>query len=293
MQRRLYSQLIKAKDLSALLASNHKVHILEGGFPSVRTHFLKSRLPNSHFFDIDEISDPTTSFPYMLADAETFRKAMRSFAIPKDDSLVVCYDRSSMISACRVWWNLKAFGRKNVAVLDGGFGQWVESGCETHSGDLQAENTEESRPGYEEYELETGHYASFDKVKAISSLLARRNPQTNTQLMDVRPPAAFLGLTPITTPGLRAGHIPGAINLPASKFLTDQRTMQSPETLKQVFTEFGVSLDERCPTIAYCSVGLTACLGMFALTLAGKSNVSVYDGSWSEYVRGYIGNSSA
>lgn len=286
MQRRLYSQLIKAKDLSALLASNHKVHILEGGFPSVRSHFLKSRIPNSHFFDIDEISDPTTSFPYMLADAETFRNAMHSFSIPKDDSLVVCYDRSSMLNACRVWWNLKVFGRKNVAVLDGGFGQWLESGCETESGDVKAGNGAGDRTGYEEYALEDTYYASFDKVKAISSLLARRNPQTNTQLMDVRPPAAFLGLTPVNTPGLRAGHIPGAINVPAAKFLTDLKTMQSPPILKQVFKDFGVSLDTRCPTIAYCSIGITACLGMFALTLAGKSNnVSVYDGSWSEYVR--------
>ena len=281
--RRLYSQLIKAKDLSALLKSTPKVHILESGFPSAHSHFLKCRLPNSHFFDIDEISDPTTSFPFMLANEETFRKTMRGFGIPKDDSLVVCYDRGSAIHACRAWWNLKVFGRGNVAVLDGGFGQWVESGFETHTGDLAAKS-EDQGFGYEEYCMDTTHYTTFDTVKVISALLARRNPQTNTQLMDVRSPAAFLGLTPASTPGLRTGHIPGAINLPASRFLTKNNTLQSPEVLKQIFTEFGISLDERCPTIAYCASGVTACLGMFALTVAGKNKVSVYDGSWNEYV---------
>lgn len=281
--RRLYSQLIKAKDLSALLQSNAKVHILESGFPSAHSHFLKSRLPNSHFFDIDEISDPTTSFPYMLADEETFRKAMRGFHIPKDDSLVVCYDRGNMMHACRAWWNLKVFGRGNVAVLDGGLGQWLASGCETHTGDLTAVSADQG-PGYEDYRLDSTHYTTFDTVKIVSSLLARRNPQTNTQLMDVRSPAVFLGLSPVSTPGLRAGHIPGAINLPVTRFLTQHSTLQSAEVLKQLFTEFGVSLDERCPTIVYCACGVTACLGMFALTLAGKSKVSVYDGSWEEYV---------
>lgn len=279
--RHFSSHLIQAQALSSLLQSSSKVHLLEAGFPSTRSLFLQSRLPGSHFFDIDEISDQTTSFPYMLPNISDFQSAMRGFNIPKDESLVVCYDRGGMTHACRVWWNLKVFGRENVSVLDGGWDAWVKAGGRVETGDVTAVPVDTGK-GYEEYQLNNTYYSNFDYVKTISSLLARKNPQTNTQLLDVRSPSAYLGLTP--TPGLRAGHIPGAINLPAHKFLTKHGTLHSKDTLKKLFLEYEVSMDERCLTVVYCDVGVTATLGMMALMTAGKEKVTVYDGSWAEYV---------
>ena len=99
-------------------------------------------------------------------------------------------------------------------MLDGELLSWSRDSDPTHHSN-PAPKYEDTGPGYE-YRMDYTHYASFDTVKAISSRLARKDPQNKTQIGDVRSQEAFLGFKHMTTPGLCSGHIPGAINLQAA-----------------------------------------------------------------------------
>lgn len=94
----------------------------------------------------------------------------------------------------------------------------------------------------------------------------------NFTLIDARMPDAF-----------NAGHVPGAINIPAGKFManTDLKTLKTPAERQQVFEEAGVDLSK---DIAFsCQAGVAACYGYSSAKDIAKGKVMVYDGSWSEY----------
>lgn len=82
---------------------------------------------------------------------------------------------------------------------------------------------------------------------------------------------------------MRAGHIPGAINLHASPTFLNQKewTYLSPQVIGEKVTAAGLSPDQR--VITYCGVGISASLGLFGLHLAGFKNVALYDASWEEW----------
>ena len=82
-------------------------------------------------------------------------------------------------------------------------------------------------------------------------------------------------------PGLRAGHIPGSKNVPYTTLLNDDGTMKAPDELRAVFEAAGVDLGK--PAITSCGSGVTAAILNLALTVIGKDDHSLYDGSWSEW----------
>ena len=75
------------------------------------------------FFDIDTIADKSTDLPHMLPGANHFSEAVGNLGIAHDDTIVI-YDGAGLGGAPRVWWTFRAFGAKNVFVLDGGFPKW-------------------------------------------------------------------------------------------------------------------------------------------------------------------------
>ena len=107
-----------------------------------------------------------------------------------------------------------------------------------------------------------------------------------TQLVDVRSPAEFKGEI-IAPPGMtetaqRAGHIPGAKNIPWARAVNEDGTFKSPDELRALYAEAGVKDGE--PTIAYCRIGERSSHTWFALKhILGYENVKNYDGSWTEY----------
>ena len=86
--------------------------------------FDKEKIPTSKFYDINEIADKTTSLP-MFPNNQSFIKNMKILDIRKDD-LIICYDRLGIFSSEKVWYALKLFGVKNVAVLNGGYVKWLK-----------------------------------------------------------------------------------------------------------------------------------------------------------------------
>ena len=81
----------------------------------------------------------------------------------------------------------------------------------------------------------------------------------------------------------RAGHIPGATNVPWSTAVAPDATFKSADELRKIYLE-GAKVDPGRPTIAYCRIGERSSHTWFALKyLLGLDDVRNYDGSWTEY----------
>ena len=101
------------------------------------------------------------------------------------------------------------------------------------------------------------------------------------QILDARDADRVFGSGIDPVHGGQNGRIPGALNLPFGEVFAEDGSFKSPQELRAVFTGAGVDLD--APVVATCGSGVTASVLLFALHLAGKHDVRLYDGSWQEW----------
>ena len=223
----------------------------------------------------------------LLLAPERFAQVMAQAGIG-DETLVVAYADTDHSGAARLWWALRYYGHENVAVLNGGFTKWVAEGRPLTTMTPQvpaARFTPRPQPGW---------LATKDEILAALS-----NPAPGLRLLDTRPLEQYLGQAVWTPQGsrylpegeawvdvggrrLRGGHIPGAANLPSSgNFDPEDWTLLGPSALRARAESAGLSPEQR--VIAYCGVGISASMGIFALHLAGYSHLALYDASWEEW----------
>ncbi len=228
--------------------------------------YLAAHIPGAVRFDIDAISDHSSELPHMLPSAEAFSSAMRSLGIGDGETIVV-YDGLGLYGAPRVWWTLRTFGAREVFILDGGFPKWKAEGRPIETGEIKR------MPRHFTARLDHGSVAdAADVQKALAG--------HSIQVVDARAADRFRGEAPEPRPGLRSGHMPGALNVPYTTLLEDGR-LRAPEALAAAFATGGV--DTGKPVITSCGSGVTAAILTFALDALGKERTSVYDGSWSEW----------
>lgn len=233
---------------------------------NAREEYIAAHVPRAVFFDIDAISDHSSDLPHMLPSAEAFSSAMRALGIG-DGETIVLYDGLGLYGAPRVWWTLRAFGVREVFILDGGFPKWKAEGRPIASGEVKR------LPRHFTARLDHGMVAALaDVQKALAS--------GSAQVVDARTAERFRGEAPEPRPGLRSGHMPGALNVPYAALLEDGR-LRPREQLAAAFAAGGV--DTSKPIITTCGSGVTAAILTFALDALGKERTSVYDGSWSEW----------
>ena len=231
---------------------------------NARSEFLEAHIPQARFLDIDEVSDKSHPAPHMLPSAEQFGRAMEAIGIGRDDRIVV-YDNSPIPTAARGWFMLRHFGAERVAVLDGGLAKWLAEGRPTESG--------EPRP----------RTARFEAVERPGEVVTLRDVRSGlgAPLLDARGRARFEGTEPDPRPGVAAGHIPGARNLPFVELYNADGTVKPREELRRAFIAAGV--DPERPFVASCGSGVTANSLIFAARLLGNRDARLYDGSWSEW----------
>ncbi|WP_339108408.1 3-mercaptopyruvate sulfurtransferase [Thioclava sp. GXIMD4216] len=254
---------LKNPDLRVIDAS----WFMPGSDKDAKAAYDACHIPGARFFDIDEISDQRSDLPHMAPPAEKFISRMRAMGVG-DGHQVVIYDQCGIFSAPRVWWLFKLFGKADVAVLDGGLPKWL------------AENrpTEDMPPVLRERHMTVQRQAQL--VKDVTQV-AHSSKLGDAVIIDARAAERFAGSQPEPRPGLRAGHIPNARNVPFGTVLNANGTMKSPEDLRAIFETAGVDLAK--PAITSCGSGVTAAVLALALESMGKSDWSLYDGSWSEW----------
>jgi len=233
--------------------------------PDTHARYLEQHIPGAVFFDIEALSDHSTSLPHMLPTPEAFATAMSALGV-SDTAQIVVYEQVGVFSAPRARWMLRTLGAKNASLLDGGLRAWLDAGLPTESGVVQRP------PAVFHAHLDA---AAVKNYADIQRLLAARE-----QVLDARSAARFDGSAPEPRPGLSSGHMPGSISTPFTELVADGR-LKSPEALRAHFTEKHVDLDRSITTT--CGSGVTAAVVALGLELAGARDISLYDGSWAEY----------
>lgn len=231
--------------------------------------FNEKRIPGALFFDFDgAIKDHEDARAHMLPSEELFASEVAKLGIG-NDSFIVAYDTLGHFSSARCWWMFRAFGHDKVAVLDGGMPAWVTAG----------HPLETSAPAAP-VPAATGFDATLrpELVKSAEDVLAEIETST---VIDARAAARFHGTAPEPRPGLRSGHIPGAINIPFQSLVDDTGAFLGKDEISAVAAKAGFEPGQ--PVTCSCGSGVTACVVALGLFQLGLEDVAIYDGSWSEW----------
>jgi thiosulfate/3-mercaptopyruvate sulfurtransferase len=224
-------------------------------------------IPGTVFMDIDELADSNSSLPNTLPPPEKFASRMQSLGLG-DGSRVVVYDDSPYKSAARAWWMLTLFGAHDVAILDGGIAKWKAEGRPLETG----------KPA-----LRHRHFTVWkddDCVRSKADMLANLHSK-DAAVVDARGAGRFTGEEKETRADMASGHIPGSLNLPYGNLFNADGTWKQGAELLGAFKEAGA--DMATPMITTCGSGMTAAVVLFGARLTGKKDVSLYDGSWTEW----------
>lgn len=216
-------------------------------------------VPGAVFVDLDAVlaaQASPESGRHPLPEPHVFSEGMGAAGIG-DDAVVVAYDDAGGASAGRLVWLLRMLGVE-AALLDGGITHW--SGALEEGPVAPAPATFTPRPWPPE------------------ALATIDDAATAPIVVDARAPERYSGDTEPVDP--RAGHVPGAINLPFADNLTDGR-FKAPEALRERFVAAGIT--DADGVVVYCGSGVTACHDLIALEHAGLGRAQLYAGSWSQW----------
>lgn len=236
---------------------------------SGREEWASGHIPGSGFAELQgDLSDNSSSLRFMMPPAEQFAAAMGRYGVG-DDSDVVLYDRAGNMWAARIWWMLRAFGFDRARLLDGGWSRWIAEGRPVST----------AGPGYPP--------ARFTAVPRPELIASKEDVLTAIEsgqacIVNALNGAQHRGEV---APYGRPGHITGSVNVPAmgAAGVVDAETQlyHPVEEIRRRFEEAGARADQRI--ITYCGGGIAASSAAFAATMAGFTNIALYDASLSEW----------
>jgi thiosulfate/3-mercaptopyruvate sulfurtransferase len=271
-----YKTIVSAAALSAapahwvIVDCRHNLADSQAG----RNAYIQGHIPGAYFLHLDhDLAGPVNgkNGRHPLPDPAEFEKKLMAIGIGPETQ-VVAYDDAGGAYAARLWWLLRWLGHEAVAVLDGGFPQWLAGGYPIEVGSRQPL----SSSGAVFSTLSHPNENSWVPVEVVME-----NVQTNKyMLVDARSPDRFRGENETIDPV--GGHIPGALNRFFRLNLNEEGRFKSADQLK---TEWSELLQGRAPSeiIAQCGSGVTACHNLLALEMAGLQGARLYPGSWSEW----------
>ncbi len=209
-----------------------------------------------------------------LIDKSTLEKLLGVSGISNDTAILLYGDNNNWFAAYALW-QLKYYGHRDVRLINGGRKKWLEEKrpltketVNVKPGTYRVSGTDESLRAYKE---------------EVFSIVEGRKPG---QLVDVRSVDEFTGKI-IAPPGMsetaqRAGHVPGAANIPWAQASNEDGTFKSFDDLKKLYDSKGITGKDE--VIAYCRIGERSSHTWFVLKyLLGYGNVRNYDGSWTEW----------
>jgi thiosulfate/3-mercaptopyruvate sulfurtransferase len=272
--------LIDAPELADLLASDDpeiRPVLLDVRWALGRTaeenrqEYLAGHIPGAVFLDLETaLSGPRrpdgSGGRHPMPETEVAQAAFRAAGVAEGRPVVV-YDAANSVAAARAWWLLGYYGVEPVRVLDGGYAAWTAAGLPTE--------TAEVRPEPSDIVLRPGARRLLTAAD-IEHYLDRH------QVVDARPADRFRGENEVIDPV--AGHIPGAISIPAVENVDASGKFLPADDLELKFTAAGLRPDRR--TAVYCGSGVQACHTALAMEVAGVGHFepAVYIGSWSDWI---------
>jgi thiosulfate/3-mercaptopyruvate sulfurtransferase len=234
-------------------------------YTGARDEYIAGHIPGSVYVDwTTDIVDPDNEVKAQVADPDRFKAAMEAIGIG-DETDVVVVDHTGGHFATRLWWALTYYGHDRVAVLDGGFNKWSAEG--------KPLTTEAPTP---ERSVFTPNVRPELRVEADQVLGAIAD--RSALIVDARDSGQYSGAV---WRGSRAGHIPGAVNIPAKSLVNGDGTWKSSQDLDAILQSGGAGPEQ--PVVAYCNGGVTATSVLFALARTGRAQFANYDGSWNEW----------
>ncbi len=238
---------------------------------SGRAQYDTGHIPGAGFLELQaDFSDNDQPYRFMMPSAEAFAEAAGRHGISESTKLVL-YDRLGSQWAARFWWMFRAMGCAGAVVLDGGWTRWTAEG--------RAVSTEPAT--YPPATFSPTHDpARFADLVEVMEFI-ESGDGGGTCLINALGRDQHSGEDGGRAYG-RAGHIPGATNVPSGE-LTDPATglFRPADELAALFESAGADRTQR--VVTYCGGGIAASNDAFVLAMLGYENVAVYDASMSEY----------
>jgi thiosulfate/3-mercaptopyruvate sulfurtransferase len=233
-----------------------------------KKQYEDAHIPGANYLDLNrDLSSPVGIHGgrHPLPDDRVLGAKLAAMGI-NSQTLVVAYDDSRFGFAARLWWLLRYYGHDLVAVLDGGYSSWVESGYP-----VTDKLPEVATPGNLQPQIRTDWIVDIERVRAIQNSPAHL-------LIDSREVDRYLGKSEPIDPV--AGHIPGAVNYPWQDVSTPAGLALSIASQQQRWA----AISPDVAPIVYCGSGVTACVNLLSLELAGIAGAKLYPGSWSDWI---------
>jgi thiosulfate/3-mercaptopyruvate sulfurtransferase len=241
-----------------------------------RQQYESAHIPGAYYLDLNrDLSSPggVHGGRHPLPDDRVLAAKLAAMGI-SPQTLVIAYDDSRFGFAARLWWLLRYYGHERVALLDGGYTNWVKAGYPVTS-----ELPPSVEPGNFQPQIQSDRIVDIDslserlrqRVKAILDSPAH-------VLIDSREPDRYLGKTEPIDPV--AGHIPTAVNYPWQAVSTPEGFILPIAEHQHRWAAISPDLEP----IVYCGSGVTACVNLLSLELAGIKGGKLYPGSWSDWI---------
>lgn len=253
-------QRVRSSQKTSIIAS-----VWEPGEGASLERFHMEHIPNSMFCDA---ALALAGIPSSLAgrnplpDAKQLGRWFRIMGLNAESSVVV-YDHYKGLMAARAWWIFKWAGIEDVRILDGGIKAWAAAGEAVVGGPGNFPQTCTIRP-------DLGHMptSTLEEVKSHTGIL-----------LDCRERSRFSGQK--ESLDLKAGHIPGAVNLPSGEMLNEDLTFKDPKEIREILSTVGIESGEN--VIVYSGSGLHSSQMIAAMHHAGLPGASLYVGGWSQW----------
>ncbi|MDJ0555384.1 MAG: sulfurtransferase [Microcoleaceae cyanobacterium MO_207.B10] len=237
-----------------------------------KKQYLQGHIPGAFYLDLNrDLSSPVAKHGgrHPLPNIQEVAHKLEMMGVKFQETLIVAYDDSRFAFSSRLWWLLEYMGHQKTALLDGGFSQWEKQYPVT-------KELPNPKSGFFEPQIQPEIMVDIDTVKVKKDL-------PGIVLVDSRDSDRYLGKNEPIDP--IAGHIPGAVNYPWKQVTDENSLAKVDEQIKR--WEEVKNAEE---VIVYCGSGVTACVNLWSLKMAGINTGKLYAGSWSDWCSYLVDN---